>query len=139
MPATFAKISAQQMRLLWALARDHGYDSEGLHDLVYDLVGSSSISNLSLKQASLVIDRLQPKRIKPRPNRPGMATQKQIRMIQGIWGDFGRRKFYAKGQGQKALREFLGKRFGVSDIRFLTVSRARAVIEALKSIQRRLG
>jgi hypothetical protein len=131
MPATFAKISAQQMRLLWALARDHGYDSEGL--------GSSSISNLSLKQASLVIDRLQPKRIKPRPNRPGMATQKQIRMIQGIWGDFGRRKFYAKGQGQKALREFLGKRFGVSDIRFLTVSRARAVIEALKSIQRRLG
>lgn len=141
MSAAARKISQPQMRLLWALARDHGYDGDGLRDLVEAVTGGRSISGLSRRQASRVIDRLSPNKAKPRkadPGNPPGADRRDLRKIQALWAELGKRGWYAPENRQKALRGFLSKRFGVSDPRFLTVHRARQVIEALKNILERM-
>ena len=68
MPAP-APISAAQRRMLFGLARSHGYDTEGLHDLVLHLTGLESIAKLSKNQASRVIEALKgPKKALPAPS-----------------------------------------------------------------------
>lgn len=136
-------ITPSQMRALWASARDHGYDQEGLRDLVERLTGGRSISGLTSRQASTVLDSLRPQP-KPRPRRQagddhGQApSEAQQRKIHALWGELGRRGYYEPAARGKALREFLKKRFGVEHERFLSVGRARQVIEALKDIVERL-
>lgn len=136
MPAAERKISTPQMRALWASARDLGYDSDDLHHLVRQITGSDSIAALSARQAKLVLDRLIPKQSRRRPlgKRRSMATPKQIGMIDGLWRELGEGRWYTPKNRKAALRGFLRKRFGVSDIRFLTVAKARNVIEALKRL-----
>lgn len=60
--------------------------------------------------------------------RPGFASPRQIRMIQGLWADL---SYAPPAKRQAALREFMHKRFGVSDLRFLTETGAANVINAL--------
>lgn len=126
-------ISRPQMRLLWVLARDHGYDEDGLRDLVEAVTGRRSISGLTRRQASEIIERLRG------PRRPLPAARRDLRKLHALWGELGRRGWYRPEARQKALRAFLEKRFGVSDPRFLTPNRARLVIEALKAIVERMS
>jgi hypothetical protein len=60
--------------------------------------------------------------------RPGFASPRRIRMIQGLWADL---SYAPPAKRQTALREFLRKRFGVADLRFLTEMGAANVINAL--------
>ncbi|MBA3028938.1 MAG: regulatory protein GemA [Desulfobacterium sp.] len=71
-----------------------------------------------------------------RPNRPGMATDAQIKKIYAQWWSIG---WAEKGREMKALRGFLQKRFRVDHENFLTFEKAHSVIEALKKIGERDG
>lgn len=70
--------------------------------------------------------------------RPGMATAEQLARIEADWD--GMRFYWAKdgfGNRELALRGFLKKRCGVSDLRFLSFDQAHKLIEALKAIRAR--
>jgi phage gp16-like protein len=67
--------------------------------------------------------------------REGMASPKQLRMIEAMWKDVSRAK--SDDERLKALRAFLLNRFGVSDLRFLESWQVRKVIEALKNMRGR--
>jgi len=68
--------------------------------------------------------------------RPGMATEGQIRKIKAVWLSLAG-SYYSRGQEWRALRGFLKKRFRVEHENFLTFEKAHAVIEGLKNISRR--
>lgn len=65
--------------------------------------------------------------------RPGMATEAQIRKIKAVWLSLAG-SYYSRGQEWRALRGFLRKRFRVEHENFLTIDVARQVIEAVKRI-----
>lgn len=65
--------------------------------------------------------------------RPGFASPRRIRMIKGLWADL---SYAPPEKRQAALREFLHKRFGVSDLRFLTEMGAANVINALLGMKK---
>lgn len=69
--------------------------------------------------------------------RQGMATPKQLRMIEAMWA--GVSKYRAAEQQSSraaALRGFLKRIVGVDDLRFIEGRQARKVIEALKAMNR---
>jgi len=70
--------------------------------------------------------------------RPGMATPDQLARIECDWDSLG--WWWNKdgrGRREKALRGFLRKRFGRSDLRLITLEDASKVINAVKAIQKR--
>lgn len=71
--------------------------------------------------------------VRGRKERPGMATEGQIRKIKAVWLSLAG-SYYARGQEWRALRGFLKKRFRVEHENFLTFGAAHSVIEAVKSI-----
>jgi phage gp16-like protein len=62
-----------------------------------------------------------------------MATPPQLRKIEAIWKDISNHT--SKKELQKSLRTFLYNRFHISDIRFMTKSRASAIIPILEKIK----
>ena len=74
-----------------------------------------------------------PKKYDDLGHRPGMATARQLRMIEAMWHGVS-----TSTNRTRALRRFLFARFGVSDIAFLDLATAAAVIEALKRMDRGL-
>ena len=115
-----AKITAPQMRKIYAVAREQGIDKETLYELVEATTSSSSIKALTVQQANDVIDRLVGKQtIK------GYATEKQKAYIRNLTKDLGR-------DDPKRLRGFLKKYTKVDDIKWLTQRQASNVIEGLK-------
>ncbi len=66
--------------------------------------------------------------------RTGMGTPKQLRLIEGLWKDVSVIK--ETKSRQKALRSWLHKRFGVSDLRFLKREVTSKVIYALTQMKK---
>jgi hypothetical protein len=66
--------------------------------------------------------------------REGMATPKQLRLVEYLWKDVSIIK--EPKNRQKALRAWLQKRFGVSDLRFLDRSVTSKVIYALNQMKK---
>ncbi len=66
--------------------------------------------------------------------REGMATPKQLRMIEAMWKEVA----YQKDEKfvRTSLRKFLQKQFKVSDLRFIEKSMVSKIIKAIKSIQK---
>lgn len=73
----------------------------------------------------------------PTHDRPGFATDAELRKIYALWWALGG-SYYRHGQERKALRGFLKKRFRVDHENFLTSRQAWQVIEAIKQIGGRL-
>ncbi|MEW6115352.1 MAG: regulatory protein GemA [Nitrospirota bacterium] len=67
-------------------------------------------------------------------DREGMATPKQLRMIEAIWKDVSR--YHAEDERARALRSFLFKRFKVSDVKFITSRQASKIIWSLFNMSR---
>ncbi len=65
--------------------------------------------------------------------RPGMATEKQVKKIYAMWWAMPA-GYYEKGRQLQALRGFLKKRFRVEHENFLTFKTAHGVIEAIKQL-----
>ena len=71
-------------------------------------------------------------------NRAGkMATQSQLRMIEGLWREI---CYYDTDTfARKSLRKFLKSKFKVDDIMFLTKAKASKVIQAILGIKKNLA
>ena len=66
--------------------------------------------------------------------RPGMATPAQLRKIEAMWADVSRQKTPA--ELRKALGVFLEKRFGVSDLAFVTHEMPGKIIHTLEAMKK---
>ena len=65
-----------------------------------------------------------------------MATQAQLRMIEGMWREIC--YFDNDDFAKKSLRKFLKSKFRVDDIMFLTKSKAIKVIQGINGIKKNL-
>jgi len=131
-PASPKPISDGQVRMIYGLARKAGLDDALLHDMVLAQTGCPHIKNLTCLQGIQIIERLQkaagetpqPKIV---PSDRGTIAQRNL--IQTLACELG-----WDTEGQR-LRAFLEKRFGVSDMGFLTAAKTAAVIEAMKAMK----
>jgi hypothetical protein len=68
-------------------------------------------------------------------DRPGMASPKQLRMIELLWKEVSDVKGFKKRKA--ALRSFLSNHFKVSDLRFISSEKAAKIIFGLKQMKER--
>lgn len=125
-------ISDGQVRMIYGLARKAGLDSDLLHDMVRADTGSDHIKSLTSYQGIKIIERLQKatgETPKARMVPDDRGTLPQRMLIYTLTKELG------WGEDGQRLRAFLEKRFGVSDVQFLTAGKTAAVIEALKSMR----
>lgn len=122
-----AMISAGQLKMIWALARKNGMDSEDLHARVAEQMHCNSIKSLTMKQAAVLIDALGVNK-KTEVRYDNRVTDGQIAAIKRLFSGLG-----WEGYRQVA---WLEKRYGVSRMGWLTHKNARNCIEALKAIQK---
>lgn len=120
-------------------------------DLYREILKSFDVQtskNLTFTEASIVIENLeeraialnkwvkQPKKYVGLDRTNNMASDAQLRMIEGLWRDicyFNNDKF-----AKKSLRKFLKSKFRVDDVMFLTRSKACKVIQAITAIKKKL-
>lgn len=132
------KLTPGQRNLIWKLAGDRGMDEDTLRSLVNRETGDTSISKMTKSQANKVINALAEGSVRSKTKykeldgRPGMATSAQLRKIEAMWADRARASDKAK-----SLREFLGNRHGVSDLKFLKRDAASEVIVGLEKMELR--
>lgn len=121
-----AKITAAQVRIIWVLAKRHGFDEDLLRTKVKAITGSESISAMTKTEAARVIDTLIPGRA------ANMATKKQLWLIDRLSKELG------WDDNPKRLQGFAKKYAGVDNINWLTADKAWRLIEGLKKIRARL-
>lgn len=121
--------TAAQKRMIWGIARKLHMNDGDLHSLAAGLTGCESIRQLNIQQAARVIDRLNALAGRDREVPDRATKRQQARILAGAralgWAEEPRR-----------LRGFLEKRWGVSDVRFLTLRQAGQVIEAMKAMEK---
>jgi hypothetical protein len=131
-----AGVTRAQIAKIWACARDLGLDRE----MLYLLVPRGSISALSHREASELIERLaelgaRRAAARPKPagdSDPNAATQEQRNFIYFLFGRVGWIGSPAR------IRGFLRKFAAVDTVEAIRDrKRASAIIEALKAIYRR--
>lgn len=121
-------VTAAQIRMIHALARETGLDDDTLHDIAHSVSGKESLRALTRSQAARLIDRLQVLAGKAK-DIPDRASQAQQNYIHSLAREMG------WAEDPKRLRRFLETRAGVSDVRFLSIRAAGQIIEALKAIR----
>lgn len=126
-------ISAGQVRMIYALARKAGMDDDLLHAKVKAITcGCEHISHLTSTQGIVIIERLQQEAgetVRPKAVPSDRATVAQRNLIRVLACELG-----WDTEGTR-LRGFLEKRFGVSDVQFLTAAKTSSVIEAMKAMK----
>lgn len=79
----------------------------------------------------------QPKKYSNLNRTDKMATQSQLRMIEGLWREI---CYYDTDTfARKSLRKFLKSKFKVDDIMFLTKAKASKVIQAISGMKKNLA
>lgn len=121
-------ITPQQMRCIYALARQGGLDNEALHAVVENGTGKDSIKTLTLMDAIKVIDQLKRLTGQETTGPYDRPTKEQVGMIYGLAGKLG------WSDDPSRLRAWLEKRYGVSHPRFLNEANTRNCIEAMKAM-----
>lgn len=129
--AAQAGITRDQLRMLYALAKTQGMDSDTLHARAEAVTGSEHLSQLTKLQAARVIDSLMGK--KPAQSYPARAatriTQGQVDVIFGL-----ARKMGWLDEGYDRIKGFVRSRYGVEVIDWMTPEQGRQCIEALKAM-----
>lgn len=123
-------VQPAQIRAIYVLARKYGLGDDALHDLVRCQTRRDSIKKLTEREAGVVIERLRAL-LGEAPARPAdRATDRQVKMIYGLAREMGWLEI-----GEKRLRAFLEKRFGCSDVKFLSAAKVGPVVEAMKAMR----
>ncbi len=65
--------------------------------------------------------------------RPGMASPRQLRMIEAMWKDVSYQA--SDAEKERAFNKFLLAHFGISDLRFLEDRQARKIVKTLEAMQ----
>lgn len=130
-------MTAAQRRKIFAVARELKLDDDLLHDVVYGLTRKEHISDLTKREAVLVIDDLERRVRRPQATagrggkRTVMATRKQLWMINKLVKDLG------WDDNPKRLQGFIRKYAKVDHPRWLTLVQAGKIIEGLKALAER--
>lgn len=120
-------ISKEQIIKINTVARkEHGLDTQLLHDMVYEMTGKSSIRELSKYEAMDVIDCLTGKQPQNRPL--SRASVAQIDYIKDLEKELGWQ------DNSKRLQGFIKKFAKTERLHWLTPKQASNVIEGLKSL-----
>ena len=115
-------MTEKQRKLLFVLAKQRGMDNELLHSYVETQTGKQSITEVTTQEAKTLIDGLQEKK----QTAKGYITEKQLKYVKGLC--------QCLGWEEKALRQFIEKQYGISNVNWLTSKQAAKLIEGLKSI-----
>lgn len=123
------KITAAQIKKIYATAREKGLDSDMIHSFVYSVVKKEHISSLTKDEGIKVIDAL----INPQNEKSDgyRITKKQFDFIKSLEQELGWR------DKPERLRGFIKKNVGVDDIKFLTKVQSSKIIEGLKKLKKR--
>ncbi len=143
-------INNYQIKMVHTLKNALGMDELTYRSSLFEAFGVYSSKDLTSSQAAGVISYFEReatsagvwKKIDPKEKyrklegRPDYATVKQLTYIESLWKQVSRVK--AK-QRASALRSFLQRQAGVSDLRFLKRADTGKVINALKSMKHQAG
>ncbi len=139
--------TTSQIRKIHTLKNVLGLDD----DLYLEMLMSFDVQtskNLTYTEAIILIDILEDKAVeldkwqkKPKKyedlyRTDKMATQAQLRMIEGLWREicyFDNDKF-----ATTSLRKFLRTKFKIDDVMFLTKNKASKVIQAISGMKKNL-
>jgi len=145
-------ISEGQIKKIHSLKNVLGFDDDIYRAILYDRFRVKSSKMLSFNSAGLLIDELEAKalsagvwekrntgskrqRFNDLEGRAGMATPAQLRKVEAMWAQ-NSRIFEPEGR-RKALRSFVMRVAGVSDLRFLDDEGATKVLNALGAMDRK--
>ena len=140
-------VTISQIRKIHTLKSAIGLDDDLYRDMLMSF-GVQSSKDLTYAEAIIFLEILEEKAValnrwKKLPkkysdlNRPdNMATDAQLRMIEGMWREicYFDNDYFAT----KSLRKFLKSKFKVDDVMFLTKAKAIKVIQAIKGIKNNL-
>ena len=115
-------MTEKQRKLLFVLAKQRGMDNELLHSYVETQTGKQSITEVTTQEAKTLIDGLQEKK----QTAKGYITEKQLKYVKGLC--------QCLSWEEKALRQFIEKQYGISNVNWLTSKQAAKLIEGLKNI-----
>jgi hypothetical protein len=142
------KASKNQLARIHIAAKDLGLDDVVYRQILINETGKRSAADLTYGQARTVIEYFEAAGWRPKTDRsgdgekrghgdkkhrPGFASPRQVRMIQGMWADL---SYAPKEKQAGALREFLHRIAGVSDLNFLSDVGAVKVISALLAMRK---
>lgn len=120
-----SKLTAPQLRKIWATAKEMGLDEDLLRAKVKALTGSESISKLTVAQANLVIDSMAGKK----PDRSSnWASKEQLWKINTLAAELG------WVDNPKRVAGFVRKYAKVDNLKWLTRAQAWRIIEGLKKL-----
>lgn len=140
--------TASQIRKIHILKNILGLDEDLYQDMLMSF-GVGTSKNLTYTEAIIFIDILedkavenslwtkQPKKYEELKRNNRMASDSQLRMIEGLWREicyFDNNKF-----AKTSLRKFLKSKHGVDDVMFLTKSKASKVIQSIMAIKKNLN
>ena len=124
------KITPAQIRKINIVATQNGMDDELIHCHMAALVGKSSLKELTIHEAIVLIDSLEGKKSCPARD---AATPKQLHYIKGLAKDLG----WVTEDGAIDMERVNGmcrQCAKVDNMKWLTKSGASNVIEALKAM-----
>lgn len=111
------------------------FDVQSSKDLTYT---EAIIFTEILEDKAVALNRWQkkPKKYEELKRSGKMATQSQLRMIEGLWREIC--YFDNDDFAKKSLRKFLKSKFKIDDVMFLTKDKASRVIQAISGIKKNL-
>ncbi len=127
------KITQGQMKKIHVLAKEIGMDDDLLHEYIFMLTEKESLKQLSLNDATRVIDGMMGKKGYAQGDRISFRQENFIFILlkKMGWTD-------AKGDPDiKRLNGFIKKQYGIEDYRWLTRGIASKIIEAFKELSER--
>jgi len=126
----------RQRRMIFKSAKAQGLDNDVLHSYVEQLVGKSSLKELSVLDAIKVIDGLAGTKQVTTPSGERMISDKQRSYIEGMAKNLGWVDESGKIDNRK-LDSWLENKYKVSHINWLTSKVASDAIEGLKKMNQR--
>lgn len=136
--------TSSQIRKIHTLKNFIGLDDDLYREMLMTF-GVQSSKNLTDTEAGIFIEVLEAKDEKfenwvKRPKKyadlyrdENMATQAQLRYIEGLWKEVA--YFDDEDFNKKSLRKFLKSKFKIDDIMFLTKAKATKVIQGIKGMK----
>lgn len=139
--------TTSQIRKIHTLKSIIGLDDDVYREMLmsFDVQSSKSLSYTEaiifaeiLEEKAVALNRWQkhPKKYENLNRIDKMASNAQLRMIEGIWREVC--YFDDNTFAKKSLRKFLKSKFKVDDVMFLTKAKACKVIQALQAIKKNL-
>lgn len=104
-------MSASLIRTIQVGCRQLGIDAETRHAMQLQLVGKTSLSDMSDDERKAVLDELKRRGFRPTSGRKPQAPRADLRLVHVLWAKLGHAGAL-KNPTRKGLNAFVSKRFG---------------------------